>query len=175
MAETKACNNECSQPFAVVWATKLEYSGCVGRESAGDLEVMMNANKVLRSALKTAMCFLEQGDDLADDARDRFNSGVKRARRSVSNFRDDVRDQASDLRDRAHDLYYGEDNTGRNVLLFLVGVGVGVGAGMLLAPASGEETRETIRTSINDKVEEFRGKAREKFGRSGGATGTEGV
>jgi gas vesicle protein len=140
------------------------------------LEIIMNANKVLRSALKTAMCFLEQGDEFADDARERFNSGVKRARRGISNFRDDVRDQASDLRDRAHDLYYGEDHTGRNVLLFLVGVGVGVGAGMLLAPASGEETRESLRTSINDKVEEFRGQVRDKFTRGpSAATGTEGV
>ena len=39
------------------------------------------------------------------------------------------------------------------------GVGVGVGVGMLLAPASGEETRSTI----GNKVQEFGDRVRDKF------------
>jgi gas vesicle protein len=41
----------------------------------------------------------------------------------------------------------------------LIGVGVGVGVGMLLAPASGRETRE----NISGRVQEFGGRMRDKF------------
>jgi gas vesicle protein len=54
----------------------------------------------------------------------------------------------------------------------LIGVGVGVGVGMLLAPASGEETR----SNLSNKVHEFSDRMRDKF--SSGeepATGTYGA
>ena len=41
----------------------------------------------------------------------------------------------------------------------LLGVGVGVGVGMLLAPASGEETR----SNLSNKVQEFGDRVRDKF------------
>ena len=41
----------------------------------------------------------------------------------------------------------------------LIGIGIGVGLGMLLAPASGEETR----SNIADKVQDFGGKVRDRF------------
>jgi gas vesicle protein len=41
----------------------------------------------------------------------------------------------------------------------LIGVGIGVGVGMLLAPASGEETRG----NLSNKVQEFGDRVREKF------------
>jgi gas vesicle protein len=41
----------------------------------------------------------------------------------------------------------------------LIGVGIGVGVGLLLAPASGEETRDTI----TNKVQEFGDRVRDKF------------
>ncbi|MBO0912487.1 MAG: YtxH domain-containing protein [Acidobacteria bacterium] len=44
-------------------------------------------------------------------------------------------------------------------LALLLGVGVGVGLGMLLAPASGEETRGTI----SHKVHEFSDRMRDRF------------
>jgi gas vesicle protein len=36
-------------------------------------------------------------------------------------------------------------------LAVLIGVGIGVGVGMLLAPASGEETRQKIQDSISGR------------------------
>jgi gas vesicle protein len=46
----------------------------------------------------------------------------------------------------------GEDHSGLNTgLAVLIGVGIGVGVGMLLAPASGEETRQKIQDSISGR------------------------
>jgi gas vesicle protein len=54
----------------------------------------------------------------------------------------------------------------------LIGIGVGVGVGMLLAPASGEETRGTI----SNKVQEFGGRMRDKFSEGqSSSTGTYGA
>ena len=53
----------------------------------------------------------------------------------------------------------------------LIGVGVGVGIGMLIAAASGEETR----TGITDKVSDFNDTVREQVGKNPkSATGTYG-
>jgi gas vesicle protein len=57
----------------------------------------------------------------------------------------------------------GEDHSGiGTVAALLIGVGVGVGVGMLLAPASGEETR----SNISSKVQEFGDRVRDKFSES---------
>jgi hypothetical protein len=59
----------------------------------------------------------------------------------------------------------------RQVGALLIGVGVGVGVGLLIAPASGEETR----TGISDKVSDFGEKVREQVAkRPQSATGTHG-
>jgi hypothetical protein len=115
-------------------------------------------SNLLKSILKTAVYLMEESGNTATDVRDRVAQGFDRAS-----------DHLSDLGDRARDIYTGESR-GRSVAMFGLGIAIGVGAGLLLAPASGEETRNTI----GDKVEEFRGQMRERFsGRS--ATGTEGV
>ena len=92
----------------------------------------------------------------------------------MSGAMDDLRDRADDWRGKAQDTYdtagqrlgrahraiRGEDsNMIGTVGALLIGVGVGVGVGMLLAPASGEETRQ----NLSDKVDDFRGKVRERF------------
>jgi hypothetical protein len=112
----------------------------------------MNMNKkvnsLLKSALKTAVYFLEQSDSIAEDTRNRVDEGIDRAT-----------DRMSDLRDRAKDaLYRGENHTARNVVMFMAGIGVGIGAGILFAPASGEETR----TSFGDKVHDFGQRVRDR-------------
>ena len=117
-------------------------------------------NSVLKSILKTAVYFLEQSDRVASDVRDR-----------VSDRLDSAADRVSDLRDRAQGLYEGENHTLRNVFTFAAGVAVGVGAGMLLAPASGEETRG----AIGDKVQDIGDRVRDRFSSEArSATGTEG-
>lgn len=117
-------------------------------------------NNLVKSILKTAVYFIEQSDRVAGDLRDRVSDGYETAA-----------DRVSDLRDRAQDLYEGEDHTMRNILVFAAGVGVGIGAGMLLAPASGEEIRETI----GDKVQDIGDRVRDRFSsKTGAATGTQG-
>jgi len=54
--------------------------------------------------------------------------------------------------------------------MFAAGVGVGIGAGLLLAPASGEE----IRNSIGEKVQDISDKVKGRMsGQEYSATGTE--
>jgi hypothetical protein len=119
---------------------------------------MNRASNVIKSALKTAVYFLDQTDRVAHDVRDRVYDTVDRAT-----------DRVSDLHDQARDLYR-PDHTLRNVLMFVAGVGVGVGAGMLLAPASGDE----IRDAIGDKVHDIGDRVRDRFSAvSRTATGTE--
>jgi hypothetical protein len=102
---------------------------------------------------------LGTGVYLLDSLRDRMVDGV-----------DDLRDRARDTYgeasrrvSRASDVIRGEDHSGiGTVAALLIGVGVGVGVGMLLAPASGEETR----SNISSKVQEFGDRVRDKFSES---------
>ncbi|HEY6274298.1 MAG TPA: YtxH domain-containing protein [Terriglobales bacterium] len=75
---------------------------------------------------------------------------------------------------------------------FLAGLGIGIGIGLIFAPMSGEETRGQLtrhagnlresardllgqgRERVRDTVSAIRGKAEERFHRSGEATGTSG-
>ena len=123
-------------------------------------------NNVLKSILKTAVCFLDQSGETANDARERIASGFDRASDRISDFGERASDRISDVGDRVRSIYRGDDHTMRSVLMFAAGIAVGACAGMLLAPASGEETRG----AISDKVEEFRGQVRNRVSR---ATGTE--
>lgn len=112
------------------------------------MRMRRRASSLLRSVLKTAVCFLEQSGESASDARERIAASLDRAGERVS-----------DLGARARDLYAGENHALRSALLFGAGVAIGVGAGILLAPASGEETRD----AISNKVQEFRGQVRDRF------------
>ena len=80
-------------------------------------------------------------DDVSDRARDTYSEASRRV-------------------SRASDVIRGEDHRGiGTAAALLLGIGVGVGVGMLLAPASGEETRSTI----SNKVQEFGDRMRDKF------------
>ena len=80
-------------------------------------------------------------DDISDRARDTYGEASRRV-------------------SRASDVIRGEDHRGVNTAVaLLLGVGVGVGVGLLLAPASGEETR----SNISNKVQEFGDRVRDKF------------
>jgi hypothetical protein len=109
----------------------------------------MKWNNLLRSALKTAMYVMDQTADQVERVTDRAADYAEDARSAI--FRE-------------------EDHTLRNVLLFAAGVGVGVGAGLLLAPASGEE----IRNSIGEKVQDISDRVKERMSNQKySATGTE--
>lgn len=92
----------------------------------------------------------------------------------IDSLRDRLAEQVEDISDRARDTYSeasrrvsrasnvirGEDHHHMNTAAaLLLGIGVGVGVGMLLAPASGEETR----SNISNKVQEFGDRMRDKF------------
>jgi hypothetical protein len=66
---------------------------------------------------------------------------------------------ASDRVSRASDVLRGEEDSHilGKVGVLLIGIGVGVGVGLLIAPASGEETR----ADIADKVSDFGDKVSE--------------
>jgi hypothetical protein len=91
-------------------------------------------------------------DSLRERAGDSFEDLSGRARETY--------DEASRRASRAKDALRGEDHHGLGTAAaLLIGVGIGVGVGMLLAPASGEETRSTI----GNKVQEFGDRVRDKF------------
>lgn len=80
-------------------------------------------------------------DDLSGRARETYSEASRRAGRATEAL-------------RGEDRHY----LGTTAAL-LIGVGVGVGVGLLLAPASGEETRGTL----TNKVQEFGDRVRDKF------------
>lgn len=87
----------------------------------------------------------DRASDSIDDISDRAREGYGEARRRAS---------------RAAEVIRGEEHHGMGaVAALLIGVGVGVGVGMLLAPASGEETR----SNLSDKVSGFSDRVRDKF------------
>ena len=101
--------------------------------------VLLGTSVYLLDSLRSRLS--EGVDDISDRARDTYSQASRRAGRAVEAVR-------------------GEDHSGINtVAALLIGVGVGVGVGMLLAPASGEETRH----SISNKVQEFGDRVRDKF------------
>jgi hypothetical protein len=79
-------------------------------------------------------------DDFSDRARDTYREGSRRV-------------------GRASEALQGEDSHAlRTTIALLAGVGVGVGVGLLLAPASGEETRSNLSGKVQDFGEKVRGK-----------------
>ena len=93
---------------------------------------------------------------LLDTLRSRLSEGIE----DISDRARDTYSEASKRAGRAVEVVRGEDHSGINTAAaLLIGVGVGVGVGMLLAPASGEETR----SSISNKVQEFGDRMRDKF------------
>jgi len=102
---------------------------------------------------------LDTGLHLLDSLRERLPN-------NVDDIKDTVRDTygtASDRVSRATNALRGEEDSQilGKVGALLIGVGIGVGVGLLVAPASGEETR----SDITDKVSDFSDKVRERTGK----------
>jgi hypothetical protein len=105
----------------------------------------------------------------------------------LDSLRERVPDHVHDIKDRVHDTYdtatrrvsraaealRGEEDSHilGKVGALLIGIGIGMGVGLLIAPASGEETR----AEITDKVSDLGDKVRKRSGeKPQGATGTHG-
>ena len=125
-------------------------------------------NTLLKTLLGVGLYLLERSDDATKSARERAAARM-----------DDLRDAAQEKYEtatervrRASRAIRGEDEDNdvlRNTLFLAAGIGVGVGVGLILAPASGDETRSVIA----DKVHDMGGRVRRQFS-SEGATGTAG-
>ena len=104
---------------------------------------------------------------------------LDRLREHLPDNMDDIRDKARETYETASDrlgratnaLRGGEDSQILSKAVALaIGVGIGVGIGLLIAPASGEETR----ADISDKVSDFSEKVRERATKPQSATATHG-
>jgi gas vesicle protein len=108
----------------------------------------MKLSNVVKSIFKTAVYIMDQTADTVDRASDRASEIAQETRSAI---------------------YPTENHTLRNLFAFAAGVGLGVGAGMLLAPSSGSE----LRNSIGDKVQEIGNKVRNRAETYSSSTGTE--
>jgi YtxH-like protein len=93
---------------------------------------------------------------LLDSLRGRLNEGID----DLSDRARNTYGEASRRVGRAVEVVSGKDHSGINsAAALLIGMGVGVGVGILLAPASGRDTR----TQVSNRVQEFGGRVRDKF------------
>jgi hypothetical protein len=125
-------------------------------------------NKFLKLLLGTSIYLLEQSDNATKNVRDRAVGQMEDLRDVAQQKYETVANRVA----RASRAIRGEDsNMLRNALYFAAGTGVGIGVGLILAPASGQETR----TEIAERVHEIGDKVRKKFSsESASATGTAG-
>ena len=129
----------------------------------------------MRSRNKTlATILLGAGAYLLESMRERLTDSASDWSDRAHDLRDRARDKYETASDRAHRasaILRGEDShIFGNAAALLVGVGIGVGVGILLAPASGEETR----ANLADKVQDFGDKVRSRAREVENATGTYG-
>lgn len=97
----------------------------------------------------------------------RINKFVKSILKSIVYIMDETADRVDRVSDRASEvaentrsvIYPNEGHTLRNVMSFAAGIGVGVAAGVLLAPSSGAELRNTISDKVHDISDKVRGRS----------------
>jgi gas vesicle protein len=104
---------------------------------------------------------VDAGFQLLDSLQDRLPDNMDDIKGKVR----DTYSTASTRVSRATNALRGEEESqifGKGVVL-VVGVGIGIGIGLLIAPASGKETRADIADKVSDlgdKVHQYSGKKR---------------
>ena len=96
----------------------------------------------------------------------KLDNFVKPILKSIVYLMDEAADRVDRVSDRASELaentkrviYPNEGNTFRNIVSFAAGVGVGIAAGMLLAPSSGENLRNSIGGRVHNIGDKIRGR-----------------
>jgi gas vesicle protein len=128
----------------------------------------------VRIAAKLGLLFTEPKARAA--VGDRIKDGVEDLTDAVSSKYDDLSDtvgskyeNAVERLEAATDALQGKGYWPSRITGFLLGVGVGAGLGILLAPTSGSEIRESVR----DKATEVKNRIRDSVARMP-PTGTEG-
>jgi ElaB/YqjD/DUF883 family membrane-anchored ribosome-binding protein len=125
-------------------------------------------NKFLKLLLGTSIYLLEQSDNATRDVRNRAVEEIEDLRDAAQQRYETAASRVA----RASRAIRGEDRyILNNAIQFVAGVGVGIGVGLILAPASGEETR----SAIAGRVHNMGDKVRERFSSEATtATGTHG-
>jgi len=110
-------------------------------------------NKFLKLVLGTSLYLLEQSNSTTKNARDR-------AAEQIEDLHDVARQKYQTAADRvakASRAIRGEDSDVLlNAVRFAAGIGIGIGVGLLLAPASGEETRNAIAGRVHEMGDKVR-------------------
>ncbi len=117
---------------------------------------------MIETVLRVAADFLEDSSKRAQKAR-------RQAAKASEGFRDEVTDRAQRVSDQVNERaqrvakaarqrfgYEPEPSFGGRFALFLAGLGVGAALGVLLAPKSGEDLRQTIYDQANDVADRVR-------------------
>ena len=104
-------------------------------------DVAIGAGLYLLDSLRERL--VDTVGDVSDRARERAH---------------DLYDTASDRASRAADVIRGEDHPGfGRAAAMLLGLGIGAGLGILLAPARGEDTRQSIADKLWERPERATG------------------
>jgi hypothetical protein len=118
-------------------------------------------NQILKVLIGTSLYLL---DPVRGRIADRFSDISDRARHTY----DDAVERVSDISDSIR----GRFERPSRLKWMLFGMSVGVGVGLLLAPCTGREARE----SLSDRVHDIGGRVRDRFqSESERTTGTKGM
>ncbi len=117
---------------------------------------------MIETVLRVVADFLEDSNKRAQKARRQATKATENFREEVSDRAQRVTDQVTDRAQRAAKAarqrfgYESEPSVGGRFALFLTGLGVGAALGVLLAPKSGEDIRQSIYDQANDVAERVR-------------------
>jgi gas vesicle protein len=112
-----------------------------------------NVKDWLRVAAKAGLLFTDPKvrSAVGDDLKERMGD--------VSDSVTNQYDTAASRLDNAVSALQGRSQWPSRVAFLLVGIGVGAGVGILLAPASGRETRESVRDRAIDLKNDLKNRA----------------
>jgi gas vesicle protein len=115
----------------------------------------------VRMAAKLSLLFTEPKVRAAinNQIKDRVENLTDRVSEKFDDVSDTVAgkyEEAADRLEAAADALQGKTSWVSPVTGFLLGVGIGAGLGILLAPASGSEIRESVRDKAADVTNRFR-------------------
>jgi len=98
---------------------------------------------------------LGTGLSLLDTLRESVAESASSFSERAGETAQDLYETASGRARRAAAAIRGEDQRGMHTgLAILLGIGIGVGVGLLLAPTTGEETRNNIAKKVRDRFSE---------------------
>jgi gas vesicle protein len=134
---------------------------------------------VLDKVLSIVSALMAEAPQARDRASGRASEFRDHASRRAAEMRDQASRRAADIRDDVADRVHRvgrkvsdavrssrkeESSAMENAALFVTGIGVGVGLALLLAPSSGSDLRNQIRTRAAEAIDSFRENYRQALG-----------